>query len=163
MRLRKTILRPGCDFLCTCPSVLIVSALALLVFWPGAARGQEQQPAQQPYWVVSYYEVPWARVDSLVKLYRQHRIPVVEEAKRAGTILDYRILIHHFGSEENVVIMEKYPSWEAIDRGTGFGEAARRLGRDEEAQRQISEGFDWVFEGVPHRDEIYAEAGEFSP
>ena len=65
-----------------------------------------QNEKETPYWYVSNYKVNWAKVDSLQGLVTKYTVPIVAQAKKNGTILDYHFLIHHTGNTNNVKIVE---------------------------------------------------------
>ncbi len=119
---------------------------------------QGDQAKDTPYWYTSSHRVQWARVDSLQKLVKTYTIPTVAQSKKMGRILDYRLLVHHTGGEYNVVIMIKYPSWAAINAGAGFGDAFKAIEPNEAKRKVATDGFNWVFEGSVHVDNIYIEA-----
>lgn len=135
-------------------------AIGLVLFASQAlvAQEMEQEEEEQAYWHVQLYQIPWDRVDSLRTLSTMYTDQVVAGAKEAGSILDFKILIHEMADEYNVVEMTKYPSWDAIREGRGFGAVAEELW--DEAQREaITDGFNWVYEGsAAHKDLIYTEA-----
>ena len=138
-------------------SVLLTLVLVAGTALSGTAFAQEEE-GPSAYWYVSAYNIPWEKVDSLQSLNRQYTAPVVEDSKQAGRILDRKMLIHHTANEYNVIIMTKFPSWEAIDRGAGFDEFAEQRW-DEAKNEEIEAAFDWVFEGAgAHQDWIYGEA-----
>jgi hypothetical protein len=58
------------------------------------------------------------------KLFRAYTVPTVDEAKKMGVLLDYRILIHSWAGRDNVVIMQKFGSFGAIHSDTS---SARRF------------------------------------
>ncbi len=118
----------------------------------------EKQKKETPYWYVSSFKIPWEKVDSLQKLIKMYTIPTLVEVKKIGRLLDYHILIHNTGDEYNVVIMSKFSSWEALDKGAGWTEASKVVEPDEEKRKKVSEAFNWVFEGSVHKDNIYSEA-----
>ena len=89
---------------------------------------------------------------------KKYTIPILAEVKKAGDLLDYKVLIHHTGDEYNVVIMSKYPSWEAIDKSGIWGAAYKIIEPDKEKRKNVYDLFNWVFEGVTHIDNIYTEA-----
>jgi hypothetical protein len=133
---------------------LAVVALALtgLAFRPQAAQ---QQPAA--YWYLSYYQVDFPKVDSLARLVRTYTLPVVEEQKKLGALLDYRFLVHRHGGRDNVVIMRKVASWATIERDTTFQVAFRKVFPDSLKRREINAALQWAFAGGLHRDEIFSE------
>jgi hypothetical protein len=134
----------------------IVLALSLTAVVPTRSPGQQAAPAHETFWTVSYYQVDWPKVDSLTKLIRAYTLPTVEEAKKSGGLLDYRILIHYMAGRDNVVIMQKYSSFAAI-HDTTFIVAFRRVVPDSTKRRVVGDAFDSIFGGGLHRDEIYTE------
>ena len=141
-------------------SLSVVVALVLVTSHGLSAQEMAAEEEEQAYWHVQLYQIPWERVDSLRALESQYSDVFVEKAKEAGTILDYRLLIHEMGDEYNVVEMTKYPSWAAIQEGPGWGRIAEEL-FDEETREAINAGYSYVYEGHgAHRDLIYTEAKE---
>jgi hypothetical protein len=109
----------------------------------------------QSYITTTAHRVPFERIDSLRKLLKETQ-PVVAEAKRRGGVLDDVWLIHAWGGEYNVVQMTTWKSWAAIEDSTlGFGAAERKVYPDSVARKKIDDRFNWVFQGVPHVDNIY--------
>lgn len=136
------------------------------LFWPmiavggvvaGFTLGHAQQQQQAPFWYVSEYQVDFRMIDSLQRLLRTYTLPVVEEAKRAGNLLDEKWLIHHTASEFNVVRMRKFRTWDAINGDTSVSAANRRLFPDSTRRAAISSAFNGIFQAAPHRDAIYVE------
>jgi hypothetical protein len=135
----------------------IVLALSLTAVVPTRSTGQQATSAQQAFWTVSYYQVDWPKVDSLTKLLRAYTLPMVDEAKKSGGLLDYRILIHAWAGRDNVVIMQKYSSFGAIHCDSSLAVAFRRTVPDSAKRRVVQEAFDYAFGGGLHRDEIFTE------
>jgi hypothetical protein len=110
------------------------------------------------YWYASFYEVPWVRVDSLVKLW-DLTARVTDEAISNGSILGRLRLIHHTGSQAaNVVELQQFFSWEAMELRS-FGGAQRTVIPDSTTRAAINSGYSYIFDGVPHYDTIYVEPG----
>lgn len=110
-------------------------------------------------WVyASYYRVPWPRVDSLIKLQR-FRPAWRDRAVAMGCFLDSSLLIHHTGNEYNVVVSTAYSSFRDIGPGsprTGCtGEAWRAAVPDSSLRAAIAAGNRWVYDNVPHYDQIF--------
>jgi hypothetical protein len=111
--------------------------------------------AAQSYVTTTAHRIPFERVDSLRKLLKETHA-IVTEAKRRGGILDDVWLIHAWGGEYNVVEMTTWKSWAAIEDTTlGFNAAERKVYPDSVARKKIDDRFGWVFQGVPHVDNIY--------
>jgi hypothetical protein len=127
---------------------LLLPALLLAILAPSIG-------AAQSYVTTTAHRVPFDRVDSLRKLIKETQ-PVLAEAKRRGGILDDVWLIHAWGGEYNVVEMTTWKSWAAIEDTTqGFDAASRKVYPDSAARKKIDARFNWVFQGVPHVDNIY--------
>jgi len=124
---------------------------------PGLAAAQQAPAHATVFWTVSSFQIPFSKVDTLMKLTRAYTIPAVEEAKKAGTLLDYRVLIHSWAGRDNVVILRAYNSWDAIHNDTTFGAAVRRLQPDSAKRRVVNEAFNEIFGTGVHHDEIYQE------
>jgi len=135
----------------------IAAALALSLTAVAATRSAAQAPAQQAFWTVSYYQVDWPKVDSLTKLFKAYTLPMVEEAKKSGGLLDYKILIHSWAGRDNVVIMQKFSSFAAIHSDTSMNVALRRIVPDSTKRKAVQNAFNWTVGNGLHRDEIYAE------
>ena len=133
---------------------VVASAVGLCS--PAISVAQQATPPQ-PVWTVAYFQVDWPKVDSLRKLFQTYTLPTVDEAKKAGTLLDYRVLIHSYAGRDNVVLMQKYSSWAAINSDSSFDVAFRRLFPDSTKRKGINDGFSWAFGNGLHRDEIYGE------
>ena len=137
--------------------ISIVLALSLTAVVAARSPGQQAAPPRETFWVVSYYEVEWPKVDSLTKLFRAYTFPVIEEAKKSGGLLDFKILIHSYAGRENVVFMRKYSSFGAIHTDTSFNAAIRRITPDSTKRRVVQDAFNSIFGSGLHRDEIYTE------
>lgn len=117
--------------------------------------GGLQRLQAQAYVTATAHRVPFSRVDSLQKLLKATKA-VAEEVKRRGGILDNMWLIHAWGGEHNVVQVTTWKSWAAMEDTTvGFAAATRKVYPDSTQRKRINDGFNWVFEGVSHVDNIY--------
>ncbi len=111
----------------------------------------------QTYVTTTEHRVPFERVDSLRKLLKED-LPVVAEARRRGGILDNVWLLHRWAGEYSVVNVTTWKSWAAIEDTTlGLAAARRKVIPDSLARRKYNDRLDWVFEGVPHTDNIYVK------
>ena len=130
--------------------------LSFMVFACGVSDilGQDQEDEDTPYWYVAEYQIPPQKMDSLRTLAKKSD-PVYEMAIDEGYILDYKELFHHTGGEYNFVRMIKYPSWSVIEEGPELGEVAEDAMPDKSKRQEIMKGFEWVFKGVQHKDNIY--------
>lgn len=119
----------------------------------------DAQPAPTPqhYVTVASYQVDFSKVDSLSKLVRAYSLPIADEAKKMGVLLEYRVLIHYYAGRDNVVILRKFNSWGAIQSDTSYNAAFRRLVPDSLKRRAINDAFSAIFGSNLHHDEIYAE------
>jgi len=134
----------------------VLALAGMLLTVPTAAHAQDGDEAEAPEapWIyISSYKIPWSRVDSLTKLNKLY--PVVAKAIENGTVLDHHTIVHHTGDEYNVVIVNVFESWEAMDAGNGFGAAFEELEPDAERRAEVNAGYGWVFADTDHRDNIY--------
>ncbi len=135
---------------------VIISVLVILLFIPCIVNAQEEVKEDTPYWYIMHVKVAFAKMDSLAKYHNDYYIPVVEEAKKQGTILDEKWLQHHTGSEYTIVMMTKYPSWAAINVDW-FSEALKAIEPDKAKRKVYGDTFDYLFDGFIHYDEILTE------
>ena len=138
---------------------VIIAVLVILLFIP-SLMAQDKEKEDTPYWYVSFFKVDYAKIDSLQTLIKEYTNPIVAEAKKTGPLLDFKILIHHTGDEYNVVTMEKYPSWSAIDESSGRSAAFKKIQPDKDKRKEINDAFNWIFAPYIHYDGIYTEATE---
>ncbi|GEM_PF-7023372 len=68
------------------------------------------------------------------------------------------MLIHDTGGTFNVVRMVKYPDWASIKESPSLEKAAKKVFSDEEKMNKIQEAYQWIYEGAPHKDNIYTES-----
>ncbi len=111
--------------------------------------------AAQTYVTTTEHRVPFERVDSLRKLLKEDA-PAMAEAKRMGGIIDNMWLLHRWAGEYTAVQVTTWKSWASIEDTTlGLAAARRKVVPDSAARRKYNDRLDWVFEGVPHTDNIY--------
>jgi hypothetical protein len=118
--------------------------------------GQEEKP-NRPYIYMSEYQIPWSRVDSLVKILDlfEKEYKWREKAIELGYILDLRVMMHDTGNEWNYRVEWVYPSWEAI-RNPGWGMKVWEAVEPDSAKREVYfAAIDWIFKDVIHQDQIY--------
>ena len=134
---------------------IIVAVLVILLFIPSLIA-QDKEKENTPYWYVTYYKVEWSNIDSIKTNIIEYTLPAVEEAKKMGTLLDYKVLIHHTGDQHNLVIMMKYPSWVAIDEFS-FSEPFKIIEPDKEKRKKVYATFNRLIPWENHYDNIYTE------
>ncbi|HUF31366.1 MAG TPA: hypothetical protein VMM77_12010 [Gemmatimonadaceae bacterium] len=138
-----------------------------LVFMLGGATIAGAQEANAPrlydttatHWVyASYHQVPWSRVDSLLKLER-FRPAWRARAIAMGCFVDSQLLIHQTGNEYNVVNSRTYSSYRDFGPGGQQSGCAARAWRetipDSTLRTSIARGRAWVYGDVAHYDVIY--------
>ena len=141
------------------PLLAATAVASALLFRPGQVivAQQMQAPRDTVWWYVSSYQLDWQKVDSLVKLTRAYTLPTATQAKRMGTLLDYRILVHAYGSEYNFQVIRQFRHFADISTDTSFAVAFRRTQPDSTRRSAIEDAFRWAFGDGTHRDEIYHE------
>lgn len=123
---------------------------------PGSVMPSPEDTTEGAFWYASFYEIPWARVDSLNTLWTT-TADVPAEAQRNGSILGSIGLIHHTGVQPaNVVTLTKYPSWEALE-DRSWGEAFSTVEPDSVRRAELNDGYSYVYTGAPHYDVIYVQ------
>jgi hypothetical protein len=128
----------------------------LVVGLQETAYGQEQEDTR-PWVYMSEYQIPWSRVDSLVKFIELFNTELKwrEKAIEMGYVLDIRIMMHHTGDEWNYRVEWVYPSWEAM-RNPGWGmKVWEAVEPDSTKRKAYISGPNWIFKDVIHRDQIY--------
>ncbi len=144
--------------------ITILFLLALLVPVSQPALGQETDTRRSLYdqagrlVYASYFKIPWSRVDSLIQL-ESIRDAVTAKGRELGCYVDREFLIHHTGSEYNVIYKIYYEQWSWPSGNPGCGARAYRAAVPDSTQRAaINAGNQWVFgDEAEHRDEIYWE------
>lgn len=126
---------------------------------PGSVMPSPEDTTTGAYWYASFYEVPWARMDSLQTLW-ELTADVPAEAKRNGSILGAIGLVHHTGVQQaNVVTLTKFPSWDAME-SRSWGGAFRTVVPDDARRSELNAGFGHVYSDAPHYDVIYVQPGQ---
>ena len=128
----------------------------LVVGLQETAFGQEQEDTR-PWVYMSEFQIPWSRIDSLMKLETviDTEWKWYEKAKEMGYIIDFRFMIHHTGDEWNVKNEWVYPSWEAMNKSDWMKQVSETVEPDSVKRETVYAGFEWVFKDVIHRDQIY--------
>ena len=67
-----------------------------------------------------------------------------------------------FGDNEyNVVEVNTYPSWAAIDENFGWEKAFKTIEPNEKKRDKVREAYKWIFEGKSRKSAIYYEAANY--
>jgi hypothetical protein len=135
---------------------MLCARLAGAVWGAGLVLTLAASPAAgQAVVTTTAYRVPAERLDSLRSLIRALK-PAIAEAKRKGGVLDEFWLLHVWGDEYNAVEVITWASWGVVGDTTLSVESTYpKLYPDPAERRRVIEGWNWVFAGVPHRDNIY--------
>jgi hypothetical protein len=133
--------------------------LLAFVFLAGSSNvmfGQADENVN-PWVYETELQVPWSRVDSLMKLLNilENEYDWFNKAVEIGPVLDIRIHIHHTGNVWNVKYQWIYPTWEAISKGINGKKVWEAVEPDVEKRKAINGGMNWVFNDIPHQDNIY--------
>jgi hypothetical protein len=70
---------------------------------------------------------------------------VSEELKRSGHVLEDRWLLHHCGSEWNVLHIQKFRNWSAINDNAPVLAAFRKVVPDSTRREAITKAFAGIF------------------
>jgi len=134
----------------------LLSSMLLVAAFGAPLTVSAQQVDEQPVVYVTQNQVPWDRVDSLTKLLPLYPEWLVQ-AREQGHLINQETWIHRFGDQWNVVQVRVYPSWKAFsDRNSGWaGEIFRAVEPDSAKRAALISGYNWVYGGTIHRDNIY--------
>ena len=139
---------------------IIVAVLVILLFIPSLALAQDKD--NNVHWEIVQYHVDRAKIDSLKTLEETYYTKIVAEAKRLGFLIDSAMLIMKFGDAEyNVVEVNQYPSWAAIDKNLGWEKAFKSVEPDKKKRDEIHDAYRWLFEGKDRKSAIYYEAADY--
>jgi len=141
-------------------SMIVIGAIVLFGPRPSVAAQERQAPRDTVWWQVSSFQVDGRKLDSLVKLVRTSTLPTVAEAKKMGTLLEYRILVRTFGSEYNFQIVRQFHHFSDIATDSSLTVAFRRIQPDAGRRAAIIDYFVSTLGQAQRRDEIYREVRE---
>ncbi len=141
-------------------SIVVLGAIVLFGPRPSVEAQGTRAPADTVWWQVSSFQVDGRKLDSLVKLVRASTLPTVAEAKKMGTLLEYRILVRAFGSEYNFEIVRQFHHFSDIATDSSLTVAFRRIQPDAARRAAIIEYFVSALGEARRRDEIYREIRE---
>ncbi len=141
----------------------LILAGVLAVGWNGAAQepaGAAGNEKLQPV-VESHYKIAPGKTDEWLELYRTQHLPILEERKREGHILEIRILrpfLHQGGPPWHFKVILTYRDFTALGDRTHFDAIERRLYPKWEAHRE-AERQRWEVT-QKHWDDIMVEVAE---
>lgn len=135
---------------------MIILAIIVALSVPNLAA-QEKEKEAKPYWYASFFSLSdWDRIDSLKNIKKEYIDAISKDAIKQGKILDYKILFHHTGDINSVVVLTKHPSWCSIEENW-FSATYKEMEPDEEKRKEFWDALSWVYEGAKHYDCIYTE------
>jgi hypothetical protein len=113
--------------------------LACLLLFGAVAVAQEHY-TEGPVWRVTLVKVKPTQMDAYLSTLRQSTKPLLEEEKRAGAIVDYKVFLKETASgpqDWDVALAVEYKNHAAMDGLTAKGEAARDkiMGGKQQAQQ----------------------------
>ena len=134
-------------------TLLILIVVLYLAPAVDAAAQEEQEPS---IWVITSTKIPPDRLEACMAARDRYVIPMDNELKSRGLLLDRTVLQHYYADEWNVVIVSKYRDWNAIDEANDASDGIEEELYSEEER----EAYDSETEGCSpdfHRDQIYTE------
>jgi|SRR5690348_9528517 len=141
-------------------SMIVIGAIVLFGPRRSVVAQETQAPRDTVWWQVSSFQVDGRKLDSLVKLVRTSTLPTVAEAKKMGTLLEYRILVRTFGSEYNFQIVRQFHHFSDIATDSSLTVAFRHIQPDAGRRAAIIDYFVSTLGQAQRRDEIYREVRE---
>lgn len=113
--------------------------VSLFYFLPvGRAQAPLATGDMQPV-VESYYKIAPGKTDEWLELYRAQHLPILQERRRAGQILDitiYRPFLHQGGPEWDFKVILRYRDFAALGDRAAQDAIERRLYKDWDAHQQ---------------------------
>ena len=134
--------------------IAILLTIAILLIIPNLINAADKE--EKPYWWSVHYKIDADKMDDFIKLTKDYTFPIVEKAKEQGKVLDFKVLLHEVGTEYNVVIMQKSPSWCDL-KSNWYFEILEEMITDKEELKKFYKEFDRVYCGFIHYDEILIE------
>lgn len=131
----------------------LLALLVVLCLTP-VVDAAAQEAEEPPIWVVTSTKIPPDRLEACMAARDRYVIPMDNELKSRGLLLDRTILQHYYADEWNVVVISKYRDWNAIDEANDAGIEEELYSEEErDAYDSETEGCSPDF----HRDQIYTE------
>ncbi len=140
--------------------IAVLGVILLFGLCPQVEAQQMQAARDTVWWQVSSFQVDGRKLDSLVTLVRASTLATVAEAKKMGTLLEYRILVRAFGSEYNFQIVRQFHHFADIATDSSLTVAFRRVQPDAARRAEIIDYFRSALGEAQRRDEIYREIRE---
>src|SRR6201987_1020461 len=120
----------------------VVGLLTLLILLTAALLAQEHY-TEGPVWRVQLIRVKPTQMDAYLTSLRQSTKPLIEEEKRTGMIMDYKIFLKETknGPEDwDICVAVQYKNHAAMDGLAAKGEAARdKILGGKQAAQQLGE------------------------
>ncbi len=141
---------------------VIVVGLVILLFIPSLTIAKDKEKEDNIYWKIIHYKVDETKVDSLKILEEKYYKPIIAEAIKMGLLLESVLLIRETGNEYNVVVINKYPSWAAIEKIRDWEIAHKAIEPDKKKRDAVNEAYEWVFDGSKDAySNLYYEATDY--
>jgi hypothetical protein len=116
-------------------------ALACLLLFVTAAVAQEHY-TEGPVWRVTLVRVKPAQMDAYLTSLRQSSKPLLDEEKRTGVIVDYKIFLKETNNNPqdwDIALAVEYKNHAALDGLAAKGEAARDKIMGKQQAQQVAE------------------------
>ena len=144
------------------PALSTVALVALiLAASPTLLRAQDSADANAYWYVMTWRLDSFDKLDSLRTQVDRYQSRIIEANRQQNrAVQDEKVLFHHTGDAGafNVIIMQKYASWDAIDEeGLASDEILETVIADETERQQFRDTQDWMFQGGQHSDHIMIE------
>jgi hypothetical protein len=118
-------------------------AVAVCLVAAGVCAAQEHY-TEGPVWTVSYNRTTPGHFDDYMKYLRSHYIPQIEEAKKEGLILDYKIFLKEpvTADDWDIAFAIQHKNMAALDYNAANDEKGRAIAEkhfataDEDAQEE---------------------------
>ena len=119
-----------------------IATLGLLLFFTLQAFAQEHY-TEGPIWQVSLIRVKPTQFDAYLTSLRQGTKPLLDEGKKEGLILDYKVFLNttkHDPEDWDILLAVQYKNFAALDGLTAKNEAIRdKILGSKQAAQQLGE------------------------
>ena len=122
--------------------IILTCSVAVSVCFSELVRAQSDAPyAEGPVWNVTMVKTKYGMTDDYLKAIAKTFKAASEEAKKAGLIVDYKILLGNASSlqDYNILLMTAYKNMAALDNAREkFDPLARKLQGSPDQQRDAA-------------------------
>ena len=130
---------------------LVITAIFIFM---GVKNSPAQTEDSSHFFTVTTLKVPFEKIEDFLKNYEKYTTPVV---KQNEFVLREKVLMHTWGPDYSVMIIDEYKTWSDIDAaGRRYDEIAVKMEPDKSKRDEYYKSFAQYYNG--HTDAILNEA-----